>query len=265
MYSASVRSLLSWNICHGGGSRRRPSIILELLEHAPEVILLSEYRASAGGQIRAILDDHGWHHQRCTDPPPGCNGMLLASRLALLDTQAPPPPTSMRQRWIEAGVLADGGRRTITLLGVHLPDEPRSTRRAEAWRHLITRATVHATTPAVIVGDLNAGRAGLDESTHRFGLQPGLGALATLGYADAFRMIHGDRREYSWFHPAGGAFRLDHTLISQPIQGRVRSAEYLQRPRETGVSDHAAMFVRFRCHGAAAVPSAGRGAQNHRV
>lgn len=148
----------------------------------------------------------------------------------------------MTQRWIEV-CLDDGSPEGTAVLGMHLPDEPRSTRRALAWRHLIARAASLATGRTVIAGDLNVGRARLDETTPRFGNQPGLGALATLGYADAFRLLHGERRAYSWAHPTGGSFRIDHTLVSHALRDRVRLAEYAENAWKAGLSDHCPMVV----------------------
>jgi hypothetical protein len=61
--------ILAWNILHGGSGRRLPEIVLALLGHRPDVVVLSEFRARLGGQIRGILADHGLSHQAATPPP----------------------------------------------------------------------------------------------------------------------------------------------------------------------------------------------------
>ena len=73
--------LFVWNILHGGGSRRIPHIALAILDARPDVVALSEYRRSMGGQLAGVLADHGLKHQLCTDPPGRKNGVLLASRV----------------------------------------------------------------------------------------------------------------------------------------------------------------------------------------
>src|SRR5262245_45388589 len=72
--------LLTWNLRHGGGAARMPRIALAILSHRPDVVVLTEWRRTTGGQIAGVLADHGLKHQVCTDPPHGRNGVLVAAR-----------------------------------------------------------------------------------------------------------------------------------------------------------------------------------------
>jgi exonuclease III len=77
------------------------------------------------------------------------------------------------------------------------------------------------------------------------GVVPG---LRDLGFADAFRALHGyERREPSWtwrrISGHGGGWRLDHVFASAEL--RALEASYHHSWREAGLSDHAALEVRL--------------------
>ena len=88
-------------------------------------------------------------------------------------------------------------------------------------------------------GRLRAQRAGVWD-TSELGVVPGLGEL---GFADAFRALHGmGAREPSWtwrrIAGHGGGWRLDHVFAAglEPV-----AARYHHDWRERGLSDHAAL------------------------
>src|SRR5438045_4049374 len=81
--------LLTWNLRHGGGSRRTPAIALSLLEHRADIVVLTEFRRTTGGQIAGVLFDHGLRFQHSTDPAQGTNGLLIASRTPMLIEPGP--------------------------------------------------------------------------------------------------------------------------------------------------------------------------------
>ncbi|MBZ0171544.1 MAG: hypothetical protein K8E66_04120, partial [Phycisphaerales bacterium] len=66
--------LLTWNILHGGGPERLCWIALALLDWAPDVIALTEFRARRGGSLRGVLADHGWPHQALSEAAASENG-----------------------------------------------------------------------------------------------------------------------------------------------------------------------------------------------
>lgn len=243
--------IIHWNILHGGGSRRMPEIVLNLLTHKPDLILLSEYRTTIGGQIRGVLADHGLEHQRSSLPAPHKNGLLWASRLPLHIPGNPAPTThGLSARWLEVAVEG----LDLRLTGLHIPDDSRPTARAVCWRAVVEHAKAQKKNRHIFVGDLNTGRHGLDEEGRTFTCTSQLGAVCTLGYADAFRVFSPRTREWTWKAPLGsrarpastalsGGFRLDSALVSAPLIPRLLRADYLHCVRETGVSDHSAMVL----------------------
>ena len=71
------------------------------------------------------------------------------------------------------------------------------------------------------------------------------------GWRDAWRHVHGDRREYTWWSKRKGGglnqgFRLDHIFASPPAVPRVLACCYSQTERESGTSDHAAQVLDLR-------------------
>lgn len=255
--------ILHWNILHGGGSRRMPAIVLSLLEHKPDVVVLTEYRVTIGGQMRGVLADHGLVHQLCTEPAKGKNGVLIASRWSLRRIDPPSQlPAGLHVRWLDAVLGTTEGE--LLLTGVHIPDDSRPSPKAAFWRQMVAVAEQRCAQRHVFIGDFNTGRHRLDETGATFGCTGLLGAVCTLGYADAFRHFSPDRREWTWLHPgvnrakpantgtfapSSPGFRIDSALVSAPLVPLLRGAFYSHSERETGVSDHSAMLVDLEISG----------------
>lgn len=233
--------LLAWNILHGGGSKRMPHIVLSLLEHDADVIVITEYRTTIGGQIRGVLADHGWRHQRCTDPGRGQNGVLLASRHQLRDPTDSPEfaHNSCRRRWIDAEIPD----LDLIVAGVHVPCESRDSTRSAFLKGVIDTARRRVARPFVVIGDFNLGRHRLDETGSTFQNTAMLGKLATLGYIDVWRHLQPDGREYSWYSHEGAGFRIDHAFVAPNLTDDIVSAWYSHEERDTGISDHSALLV----------------------
>jgi len=240
-----------WNILHGGGAKRMPEILLHLLALKPDLILLSEYRTTVGGQIRGILADHGLEHQQTSLPAQHKNGLMWASRFPLARSPQPAPTGhGLSSRWLE--ILVEG--HDLQLTGVHIPDDSKPTARAVCWQAMVASARLNREKSHIFIGDFNTGRHGLDEEGRTFTCTSQLGAVCTLGYADAYRVFAPETREWTWHAPAranvkpsntarSGGFRLDSALVSKPLLPWLARADYLHSVRETGVSDHSAMIL----------------------
>lgn len=235
--------LFAWNILHGGGPRRTPEIALAILAHAPDLVVLSEFRAGRGGQIRAMLADAGLHHQIATDSPPTKNGMLVASRSPL---EPCPPRASLpgsRGRFIECLVPELGFR----LAGVHVPDDTDLVAKQRYWHFLITYARAHADEPCLVVGDFNMGRRGQDDNGRGFACESLLGTFTSLGFCDAWRHHHPEERLFTWFHHDGSGARIDAAYATISLLPRVQSVEYSTLERDQALSDHAAIVLDLVC------------------
>lgn len=217
-----------------------PAIALALLEHAADVIVLTEFRRTTGGQIAGVLYDHGWEHQLWTDPPARTNGILVASRWPL-----EPRPTmigigeALERRWLETAVPDLG----LSLGGVHIPCGGRASGRTDFFRELVDIARDRAAEPFVLIGDFNVGRHHLDEEGKSFSCTRYLRELEAAGYVDAWRTLHPEAREYTWYSHEGKGFRIDHALLSPPLAPRLAGAAYSHAEREAGLSDHSLLLL----------------------
>jgi exonuclease III len=106
--------------------------------------------------------------------------------------------------------------------------------------------------PALLVGDTNSGRIGLDEEAPVFGPREDgwMRALEGAHWRDAFRQRHGQALAYTWYSPNGrNGFRLDEAFVNRRLLPRLLDARHEwaastngDRRREA-VSDHAALIV----------------------
>jgi exonuclease III len=65
------------------------------------------------------------------------------------------------------------------------------------------------------------------------------------GYLDAFRLIHGKNKEYSWYSHQGNGFRYDHAYISPLLSEIIADCRYLHAYREKKISDHSPLVISF--------------------
>lgn len=265
--------LVAWNIRAGGG--RRIARIFNALERwAPDVVVLSEFRATDPSRTLATwLHHHGLHYQRttaCDDDPPR-NALLVAARFPLrqrseteyfedrsrmlrVNMSVPSQiPMQLRIRPTPPQLLASAAatdRFTLKLTAVHVPN--RVTGRKYDFLDRITRIA-EATGPqelGIIVGDTNSGCRHLDEQSRAFNAREEgwFWELSHYHWQDAYRYRRGKRRVFSWYSPNGdNGFRLDQLFVSQAFLANLTDIDYRWGGghRKSGVSDHAAIIADF--------------------
>jgi len=243
--------LISWNV------NRRTSVLAQqahaLAEREPDVVALQEITARSWPLWQAALKTIGLPHAICSWPPrPRRTVVLIATREPL---EAAEPVTVP---WPETALAATVGG--ITVHTVHVPNA------ANGWVKPDTLAAVRAGLaagdgPRVLCGDLNTPRREHPDGTvisfarntrerlreergerwdgAELGVVPG---LRDLGFADAFRVLHGyDRKEPSWVFRHGGGWRLDHAFVSAELEPV--ASQYHHAWRDAGLSDHSALEV----------------------
>jgi len=245
--------LITWNV------NRRVSVLAEqahaLALRSPDVVALQEVTARSWPLWRAALETIGLGYAACSlddadrDRQPITRrrtGVVLAARTPLLAASACPVP------WPETTLAAVVDE--ITVHTVHVPNA------ANGWIKPDTLAALRAGlagSSGVLCGDLNtprrespdgsvlsfacdsAGRLrperGERWDSAELGVVPG---LRELGFADAFRSIHGyASKEPSWVWSHGGGWRLDHVFSTLPVTAAV----YHHAWRDEGLSDHSAL------------------------
>jgi exonuclease III len=106
--------------------------------------------------------------------------------------------------------------------------------------------------PALLTGDTNSGRIGIDEEVPTFNRREDawLVELENEAWMDAFRYLRGDARAYTWYSPNGrNGFRLDEAFVNRGLILRLLDTRYewavsaSGNGRRDAVSDHAALIV----------------------
>lgn len=225
-------NILSWNIQQGGGSRLH-SIIKYVLKKKPQLVVLNEFKNNANGAtLRTKLLQQGYLHQVVSNATADLNSVLIASKLPgnsqLFAKEELLFPQSMLKLSLEV----------FDVYGVYFPHK----KKHNCFEVLIEDLQ-KTDRPAIITGDYNSGKNFIDQKGDSFWYENHLIKLEKMGYADAFRLIHDDKKEYSWFSHQGNGYRYDHTYISASLKPLVKDCFYDQQAREDKLSDHAPMFL----------------------
>ena len=244
--------IVYWNIRAGGG-RRADAIADQLLAWRPDVIGLSEFRGTPASQaLSARLSDAGWPHQIQTTRrrAPARNALLMASRWPLRRRKVAGMPV-LRDRWLLAQVLAP---HPFTMGLMHAPNFTSPELKYPMLEAVAAMVARWRLGPALIGGDTNSGLRELDEenplgpSFHReYAFIERMGTH----WADAFRHLHGNRREYTWYSHRNNGFRLDHVFVSPHLTRGLTACRHdwginpAEPQRREGLSDHAALIVDF--------------------
>ncbi len=260
--SLSIR-LITWNVARR--TTQLPGQARVLAAREPDVVALQEITRRSNPLWRRAFELIGLGHVRSSldeaDPArtpagPRATGVMLAAREELGEavTVLPVP-------WAETVI----GARTagIEVFSVHVPNAANGwikPQTLEAVRSGLAEADPQ--TPRVLCGDLNTPRRELPSGevvsfacdsrgklrpergepwdSAELGVVPG---LRDLGYADAFRTLHGyEAKEPSWtwrqIAGHGGGWRLDHIFASHLTP---EACHYHHDWRDQGLSDHSAL------------------------
>jgi len=148
--------------------------------------------------------------------------------------------------------VADLAGHRVGLLGLYVPSRGPRQRRNQAKRAFqdaVTKALpgflAQSTGPIVVAGDLNVVEPGhvprlpvFGDWEYRF-----YRSFPEAGMTDAYRAIHPDVWDHSWFGRSGNGYRIDHIFVTTRHTAQVRACGYLHAPRHQGLSDHAAMTL----------------------
>ena len=239
--------IVAWNIRAGGGVRAG-RIARQLARWAPDVVALSEFRGTPASCALAVaLARRGLEHQLTTAMPrvPATNALLVAARWPLRRLRVRSGP-SEPGRWLVAAVDAP---LPLVIGAMHVPNRV-SGRKYPFLDAVLACARRWRRGPALLVGDTNSGRRGLDEEVPVFSLREEgwIDGLAGCGWTDAFRHLNAETRAYTWYSPNGrNGFRIDQAFVNAALLAHLANAAYVwggsPRRRRDAVSDHAALIV----------------------
>jgi len=244
--------ILSWNIRAGGGVRAE-KIAAQIQRWCPDIVALMEFRGTPPSLCLAeALSEQGLNHQRTTADPknPTVNSLLLASRWPLRKIVVKNEPNEPR-RWLLAKVSAP---KPFTIGVMHIPN--RNTGLKFPYHNAVLDVVQKwRGGPALLVGDTNSGQIDLDEEVPCFGPpeHDWMTSLDDAHWKDAFRLLHGEARAYTWYSPnKGNGFRLDEAFVNRMMVHRLTKARYewgndgSKDRRREALSDHSALILDFK-------------------
>ena len=224
--------IISWNVLIGGGPRIR-SIVDCLLQRQPDVIVLQETLAGREDELCGRLRDAGFSHHATAAREAGQRGLCVLSRHTFEVLDSPSHASLHTRGWLELRLPHAGIDVGAVYAPATAPMLPAFWSAAEAW----WPACVDR--PYLLIGDFNAGESHVD-SNHRFQADAGMVALRNSGLIDAWRLLHGDKREFTWRVTNKGKtfpFRLDHAFVSPALASQVTACAYDHTVREAKLSD----------------------------
>ncbi len=239
-----------WNIQHGGGAVRTPELILAVLALEPDVVALAEFRAKGrGGTWRGPLADAGLTHFASAGQGGGTaggtaggNAVCVASKQAL----------TVEACGLESARLLAATVGGVRLLVAHVPSEEAARARVEHFGAICAWARRAAMGEALLVGDLNASRRGMDVLRAGQRHEALVGEVWTAGLRDVWHEQGGSREQVSWWGPNGERHRLDTAMASAALLRRGVRMRYVglrdgaEGASKVGkLSDHAGIVVEW--------------------
>ena len=223
--------IVSWNIRQGGGTRIR-GIIRKLKEHNAEIVILSEFQTGKrGDEIIAGLDKIGYPYIGTTETKGRLNSSVIASKIETIfrsfEYEIADFPQSILQIEIHG----------LVIYGVYLPHK----KKHKLFQFLMERIANQEN--VLIAGDFNSGINGLDQKGTSFWYEDELKKLISSGNTDAFRVVNGMKKDYSWYSHQVNGYRYDHCWMNISLAKKIISCDYNHESRISKLSDHSLMFV----------------------
>lgn len=222
--------ILAWNIRQGGGSRIK-RIQKSILSYEADIVVISEFHnTSSGESLQSCLIEAGYAFQKST-PEPRKNTVLIASKIEgyflTYEDQIELYPEGIVSLELEDFIL----------YGVYLPHKKK--------HHLFDflMNAIDREKPCIIIGDYNSGINFLDQKGSSFWYTEYFPKFIQEGYLDAFRVIHDDKKEYSWFSHQGNGYRYDHCWLHKSLVKLVNNCYFSHEERIQKESDHSLMIL----------------------
>jgi exodeoxyribonuclease-3 len=242
--------LLVFNAQHASPGRARRQAEWIASQETADLVILTEVGAGPGGDaLIGALSERGYPSVLAPEPAAPDYRTVLASRGPDL-TPVPSGIDVLPHRGAAAAVSLAG--HAIGLLGLYVPSRGPQQRRNQnkrAFQQAVTRALPGFVTqfggPVIIAGDLNIVEPGHTPHHPVFGgwEYDFYRSFSDAGMTDAFRAVHPQATEHSWFGRSGQGYRFDHVFVTKRHSAQVRSCGYLHAPRTRGLTDHAAMAL----------------------
>ncbi|KWX02285.1 Endonuclease/exonuclease/phosphatase [Carbonactinospora thermoautotrophica] len=243
--------LVTWNVQHSAPQRARRQVAWLAERPEADVVVLTEVTDSAGGRaLIRELADRGY--QVIAPADTGGDYRVVLAAASGIDLHAVEHPVPVLPHRLVTARLRLGGR-TVGVAGLYVPSRGPQERRNEAKRAFQDAVSAWLPRlredlgdgPVVVAGDLNVLEPGHQPHYPIFGdwEYAFYRDFARAGLVDAFRALHPEAVEHSWYGRAGNGYRFDHAFIGARDLDRLQACHYLHQPRLGGLSDHAALAV----------------------
>lgn len=221
--------LLSLNIRHGGGNRFE-KIKNYLSLHEFDVLLLQEFRDNATGHlIKEYLEKLGLQYAYNKTDNKQNTVLTAAKELNEISIATKVNDWSCLITEINS----------VTIINVYFPQKKDKKVVFEFIKEI-----VKGRKNTIVAGDFNTGNNELDAQGTNFYCSNEFTELSVDILNDAYRLLHKNKTEYSWYSNKGNGFRVDHVLVSDDLQDDISAISYDQSTR-LNATDHAALHVEF--------------------
>ena len=226
--------ILTWNIRHGGGAR--VSKIIETLKGHTDAttIILTEFRNNGNAKvIQEALHELGFIYQFKAQTEINKNSVLIVSK-ENFKYKLFPELTNHSERVVK--VYNDN----YSIYGCYFPgmDDKKY-----VFDFLLNEIKENPNEKIIITGDINTGKHYIDEQGATFAHSAYINRIEESNLFDAWRYIHNDKKDFSWYSSAGNGFRLDHFFVHNDLKPNVVSCEYIHQYREDKITDHSMMVL----------------------
>ncbi|TAM60313.1 exodeoxyribonuclease III [bacterium] len=254
-----VLTVATWNV---NGLRARMALIERFLsEREPDVLCLQETKIGTGLFPFGDFAMLGFPHALAVGNA-GYAGVAIVAKLPLQEPVRGLPGDDDGRL---VGARLESGERVFSCYAPNggTYGSPQYAYKLEWFtvlRHWLD-AHEQKSRPIVLCGDLNVARSDRDvyagapvgETTHTsVAVRRAYEELLEFGFDDAYRAVHGDRIEYTYWDYRAGAlrknegWRIDVALCTPPLRERLRACEVDHAARAwRQSSDHAPLLARF--------------------
>ena len=229
--------ITNWNIRHGGGKRTREIIDVIKDNKRSDVFILTEFRNNSNKDVfEETFKFFGFKNIITTNSDSKTNSILIASK------------EEYKVEFFDS--LKDHKQRVVKIksskLSIYGCYFPQQKLKKDVFEFLLKELARNKDENIIIAGDLNTGKHYIDEKGASFYCSEYLYELEKEGMVDAWRLINGNKKEYSWYSSAGNGFRIDHFFVTNSLKNSVAECFYNHSYRENKFSDHSLMSLKLK-------------------
>ncbi|POY36779.1 hypothetical protein C3K47_10510 [Solitalea longa] len=226
--------IITWNIKHGGGKRISNILNTLKLHSDADIFVLTEFRNNDNGfKIKALLNELGFINNFSPEIESTKNTVLISAK------------ESCKVSYFSE--LGDHAQRVIKIenekLAIYGCYFPQQNEKKHVFDFLLSQIDANKDQKIIITGDINTGKHSIDETGKTFYHAQYLNKFEGIGLTDAWRHMHKDKREYSWYSNFNNGFRIDHFFIHDELLNKVIDCNYIHSYREEKISDHSMMLL----------------------